>query len=210
MKSILIKNTCLSILILFFIFACNEKPSGNQKPPTSKQVEKPVSSSNSFLYINDSTNVQLVEIISENNGNTRVNTKNETFFGERKGDKLKYYDQQDNFRFEIKYKDSSFKLRDRQSQLLWKVKQYDNKIKLSNSEEMANPIEIKLKNAQKIVIYRNGEEVQTIRIDPDKTPLNISNAFFTTGFKNNYHAGILNLDELSAIEKYLLIAELNR
>ncbi|MEL6562466.1 MAG: hypothetical protein AAFQ94_30125 [Bacteroidota bacterium] len=76
---------------------------------------------------------------------------------------------------------------------------------------MENPIEIKLKNDQKIVIYKNGTEDQTIRIDSSKSPLNISNQYFSNGsFKNSYHAAILSLNELSADEKYMLMAELNR
>ena len=210
MKLKIIKNTCLSIFMLLLIFSCGDKSTGNSNSKTSAPVRQQQVANGTFLYISDSSNIQQVEIVLEASGNTKINTQRGSYFGEKKGDKLKYYDQQDNFRFEIKYKDTSFKLRDRNSELLWKVKTYDKKIKLANNEEMANPIEIKLKNEQKIVIYKNGEESKTIRIDASKNPLNISNSYFTSGFKNNYQAGILNLDELSLDEKYFLLAELNR
>lgn len=214
MKLNIIRNICLSALMVLFLFSCGGNSTGGGDSYSSTPVTsaaKASAQSASFLYISDINNVQLAELILESGGNNKINTKNGTFFGEKKGDKLKYYDQQDNFRYEVKYKESSFKLRDRNSALLWKVKTYDNKIKLSNNEEMENPIEIKLKNDQKIVVYKNGAEDQTIRIDLSKSPLNISNQYYSNGsFKNIYHAAILNLSELNTDEKYMLIAELNR
>ena len=211
MKSKIITNTCLNVCLLLLLFSCGEKPSDNstsEKVPTSTST-KPTATG-SFLYISDESNSQLTEIGLETNGNSKITTRNGVLFGEKKGDKLKYYDQQNSFKMEIKYKDSSFKLRNSSSELLWKVKTYDNKIKLSNNEEMTAPIEIKLKNDQKIVVYKDGTEATTIRIDPSKNPLNIANKYFTSGFRNNYHAGILVLDELNPDEKYCIIAELNR
>lgn len=215
MKLNIIKNICLSTIFGLVLFSCGNSSTGNSETYSNKPTTTPATQASSptsaFLYISDSGNIQLAEIVLEPGGSCRINTKNGTFFGEKKGDKLKYYDQQNNFRYEIKYKESSFKIRDQNSSLLWKIKTYDNKIKLSNNEEMENPIEIKLKNDQKIVVSKNGAEVQTIRIDPSKSPLNISNQYFSNGsFKNNYHAAIMNLTELSSDEKYMLISELNR
>jgi len=211
MKLTIIKNTCFSLLLLFIVVACENTPNNNSSNSKSVSASSSNTTSNSkYLYVSNSANIQQAELVLENNGNTKVIIGSETFFGEKKGDKLKYYDQQNNLSYEIKYKETSFKLRDHNSQLLWKVKQYDHKIKLSSNEEMNNAIEVKLKNDQKIVILRPGQDEQVVRIDAGKTPLKIGDQFLTTGFENNYHAGILLLDNLTPVEKYLLLAELNR
>lgn len=211
MKLTHIRNTLLSILTVLLLVSCGDnKPTGskNEKPGKSATVTSSAGSEK-FLYISDKSNIQIAEIIIAKDG-TNINLKGQTFFGEKKGDKLKYYDQQNNMRYEIKYKDGGFKLRDSNSELLWKIKVYDAKIKLANNEEMNRPVEIKVKSEKKLTTYKDGVESKVVRIDPTKTPLNINNTFYTRGFENNYHSAILLLDELNDLEKYMIIAELNR
>ncbi|MGB3466354.1 MAG: hypothetical protein WBA74_13835 [Cyclobacteriaceae bacterium] len=211
MKLTRIKNTLLSLVVLLAIASCGDnKPTENRNTTTSPAPSTSAQKSKeSFLYVSDESDNQIAELVLAGNDAT-INYESRTFFGERKGDKLKYYDQQNNMLYEIKYKENSFKLRDSNSALLWKVKTYDNKIKLADNEEMENPIEIKKKSDNKYVVYRNGEESKVIRIESDKLPININNTYYTRGFTNNYHSAILLMDDFKDLEKYMILVELNR
>ncbi|MCV6629474.1 MAG: hypothetical protein OIF50_06410 [Flavobacteriaceae bacterium] len=76
-----------------------------------------------------------------------------------KSDKKKYYDQDNQVVYEIKYKPTSFKLRTPSSKLLWKVKLYENKVKISDNEENTNPYEIKKMAPSVFKLTKNDQKI---------------------------------------------------
>ena len=92
----------------------------------------------------------------QNNNDTEIVVSQYTS-EKTKADKRKYYDQNNNVVYEVKYKSDGFKLRTASSTLLWKVKLYNDKVKISNNEENLNAYEIKKVGANEIKLEKDNE-----------------------------------------------------
>jgi hypothetical protein len=118
--------------------------------------------------------------------------------------------------FEIKPdKDSDgFKLRAPDGSLRWKVKITPEKIKISNNEQNANAFELKLREGDRVKVVAPGEkEVGNVRFDRAASKTEIENAdrktAFTVDSANPSGAyGVLLLDSIPEMERYILAAEI--
>lgn len=201
----------MSILLLLFLTNCGgnqESTQHSQSNTVPQTTTNTATAANQFLYISDQNNTQVAEIAIASDGNVVITTTNGKFFGEPKGEKLKFYNNSEQMVAEIKYSESGFKVRDANSALKWKVKAYDEKIKIANNESMDNPLEIKLKNAQKITVAENGSE-ETIRIDPNDANVLIGK-YYARGFQNNYHHAILADNRFTMLDKCMILMEINK
>ena len=206
MKSALIKNTLFSILLALCCLGCSSNSSKTtQEKATS--VSASTQEANSHFYINSATNENLAEIMINKN-ELIVETPDTDLFGVLKGEKRKYYDRNDEYRYAVKYKNGeSFKLRDQQEQLLWKVKLYDDKIKISRTEEMTDAYKINL-SGSKIKLKKDDTEIESIRFIPDEQTIRIKDQYAVRNFGNSLATGILLIEGMPAIERYIICAEL--
>ena len=133
MKSAITKNISIYILLFLIACSCGEKQSNHQVEKSTQSQTSVVSQSSNYLYITDQNNAQVAEIAIAPNGSVVLTTAEGKYFGEPKGVKLKFYNDNDQFVAEIKYGDSGFKVRDANSELRWKVKTYENKIKIADN-----------------------------------------------------------------------------
>ena len=201
---ILISSIFFSLLI-----SCGGS-NNNQHQESSESYQEPIPApvkATSNYYINSSSNEGLAEIIFEHNG-VIVRTPKGDLFGELKGDKRKYYNQNDQFRNAVKFKEGSFKLRDENEELLWKVKIYDDKIKLANNEEMTDPFDVRFSDSNKIKVKKNGEEIAALRMVSGDSFVNVGDNYVVRNFDNSLAIGILLIDDIQQEHKFLLAAEI--
>ena len=175
-------------------------------PVESTQSDE--SKNGEFFYISNQQNLSLAEIRKKDN-ELAVKIGSDTYFGEKKrDDKRKYFDQNNKFRYAVKYKDDAFKLRDSNEQLLWKVKIKEGKISIANNEEMTNPFTVRYYDEGRIKVEEGDKEINSIRFDRSADFINVGTNYNLRNFNNSFAAGVLMLPKISDTEKYLICAEL--
>ncbi|RMA64290.1 hypothetical protein [Ulvibacter antarcticus] len=163
-------------------------------------------------------------LIGCNNTNTNTNNNNSSSTSTSnsgsqytskmsKSDKKKFYDQNDNVVYEVKYKSDAFKLRTASSQLIWKVKLYDDKVKISDNEENLNPYEIKIMGAQEAKLTKNDETVArtTYESATSSQTINFEDASQSAITKEMSYSPALLVEAISEIPKdqqQIIISEL--
>lgn len=129
-----------------------------------------------------------------------------------KSDKRKYYNENDDVIYEVKYKPEGFKLRTPSSDLLWKIKLYDTKIKISDNEENLNPYEIKLINQYEAKLVKEETEIARIQFDAAQKLLHIKGETEKKLNKESYQPSILvdMISQIPEIQRNIIKEELNR
>jgi hypothetical protein len=135
---------------------------------------------------------------------------------ERDSGKRKYQVDGGAVLFEIKPDDDSdgFKLRAPDGSLRWKVKITPEKIKISNNEQNANPFELKVRDGDRVKVFAPGEkEAGNVRFDraASKTEVETADgktAFVVEGSQASGAYGVLLLDAIPQVERYILAAEI--
>lgn len=129
-----------------------------------------------------------------------------------KSDKKKYFDNNKNVVYEIKYKPDGFKLRTASSKLLWKLKLYDDKVKISDNEENLNPYEIKLTGTYKAKLVKNDETLARTSYDLESKKQSISSIIDAQPefLQSSYSPSLLvnSISEIPKDQKQILINEL--
>ena len=118
--------------------------------------------------------------------------------------------------FEIKPDDDSegFKLRGPDGKLRWKVKLTPEKIKISDNEENNNPFELKMREGDRLKVVAPGErELGNVRFDRAATKTEIETAsgatkFVVEGSRPSRAYGVLLLDSIPDVQRYILAAEI--
>jgi len=110
--------------------------------------------------------------------------------------------------FEVKGDDDGFKLRTPAGALLYKVKFYDDKVKVSDNEENANPFELKMREGDRVKVVGPGEKEMgdvraTVVEDAGGKKL-----FDLSGRAGSASYGVLLLDKLPPVQRYIVLAEL--
>ena len=175
-------------------------------PSTHKPVEIRRADGSPFLTITDRDGT--VEIAFTENGQARV------LSGEsRDSGKRKYHIGSGAVLFEIKPGDGDgFKLRTPDGSLRWKVKVAAEKIKISDNNENDQPFELKLKEGGRVkVVAPRDRELGNVRVSGTK--LEIENAggtklYTVDGASPEGAYGVLLLEEIDPVQRYILLAEL--
>lgn len=208
-----IKNTSFKftfIITLLALWSCSGGGSTHENEQVSETpaVQPQAAEAPKSYYITNSENVSLAEITGGGSELT-INTQTGTLFGIMKSeDKRKYYDQNDQFRYAVKFKDDAFKLRNEKEELIWKVKLKDGKIKIANNEEMTGAYEIHRYDDGRIKLKQNDNEIGVIRYEPDVPRIDVQGKYFLRNFGGSYAPGILLIPGMGEVEKYIICAEL--
>ncbi|UII19456.1 hypothetical protein [Fulvivirga ligni] len=176
--------------------------------PIEYPQEKEPLDAGDYYYINNQKNISLAEIII-NGKDLVLHVGDETLVGDlKRDDKRKYYDNNDNFRYAVKYKDrESFKLRDSNEELLWKVKIKEDKISIANNEEMNNAFDIRIYDGNRIKLKKSDSEINSMRFDPNSDFLEVED-YSLRGFKNTMAPAVLMIPDMKPLEKYIICTEL--
>lgn len=110
--------------------------------------------------------------------------------------------------FEVKPGDNlGFKLRMADGKLRWKVKVAPDKIKISDNEENNNPFELKVRDGGRFKVVAPGDrELGNVRADAVEDAS--GKKLFTVTGKKSAGYGVLLLDQIPEIERYILVAEI--
>ena len=118
--------------------------------------------------------------------------------------------------FEVKPDNDSegFKLRLADGTLRWKVKVSADKIKISDNEQNANPFELKVREGDRVKVVGPGDaEVGNVRLDKAGAKTEVENAagkaaFVVEGSRPSGAYGVLLLDAVPQVQRYIVLAEL--
>jgi len=112
----------------------------------------------------------------------------------------------------VKPKDSGFKVKNPEGKLRWKVKISDEKIKISDNEENKNPYVLKIKS-EKIKVSRGDTFLGEVKFYPDAGKIKVKDLsnidlYKVKTSKLSAMYGVLLMDDIPNMEKYILMAEL--
>ena len=126
----------------------------------------------------------------------------------RESGKRKYSVEGGGVLYEVKPGDDlGFKLRMSDGKLRWKVKVAADKIKISDNEENKNPFELKTREGDRIKVVAPGDrELGNVR-GGDVEDATGAKKFTATG-KASAGYGVLLLDGIPELERYILVAEI--
>lgn len=210
MKSIFIQIISFSLISTIFI-NCEEKKRQHKEtapePVVATESEASSYSVEKHFYINDSTNTSLAEIVIGSE-ELAIKAGDFTLFGILKNAKRKYYNLNDEHDYSVKLSDGGFKLRDYNEQLLWKVKLKENKISVADNENMDQAFEIKLPEPGRIKLEQNDEKLNSIRFMPSDVSMKVNGVYSIRNFNQSLSPGILLIDSIEPIQKYILCAEI--
>ena len=135
---------------------------------------------------------------------------------ERDSGKRKYQLDGGAVAFEVKPDDDSdgFKLRTADGKLRWKVKVTPEKIKISDNEQNEHPFELKVREGDRVKVVAPGDkEVGNVRFDraASKTEIETAGgktAFVVAGAQPSGACGVLLLESIPMVERYILAAEI--
>lgn len=204
----------MSILLLA---ACGDEPVETVQPVATTQA--PTSSPNATT-VRGADGSELLTIHASGHGveiSFLENGTKRTLRGEDKDSgKRKYSVDGGPVLFEIKPDNDSegFKLRSPDGKLLWKVKVTPEKIKISDNEENANPFELKMREGDRLKVVAPGErELGNVRFDRAATKTEIETAsgatkFVVEGSRPSRAYGVLLLDSIPEVQRYILAAEI--
>ena len=209
MKSMLIKITLRSVLagLLIILGGCgNTAEKGTTSRETTTTQVTPLAKK--VFYINTINNESLAEL-SEDGDQWVVSMATDNLFGIlKKAEKRKYYTQNDQLRYTVKYQENDFKLNDQNEALLYKVKCYADHIKIAYNNEMDDSYRIGRSSADRIKLKRNDEEISTLRLKMDDAFTTIKDRYTVRNFGNSLALGVLMMDEIPEEHKFILCAEL--
>ena len=145
--------------------------------------------------------------ISESSGTVEIRFAGKTIHGwMRDSGKRKYENDAGTVLFEVKPGDEGFKLRTEDGKLRWKVKIKDAKVKVSDNEENNNPFELKAREGDRVKVVAPGDrELGNVR------GKNVEDASGKTLYVVDAPSaayGVLLLDSIPEVERYILVAEL--
>jgi hypothetical protein len=111
--------------------------------------------------------------------------------------------------FEVKPGDDlGFKVRMADGKLRWKVKVAADKIKISDNEENKNPFELKTREGDRFKVVAPGDrELGNVRADGAVEDAS-GKTMFTAAGKKSAAYGVLLLDSIPDLERYIVTAEL--
>ncbi|MDW7694501.1 hypothetical protein R9C00_07100 [Flammeovirgaceae bacterium SG7u.111] len=214
MKSKHIKNSlpkAFIALVLLAFCACSDKKESVQNEEQVEQLATPdaapVSSVKEF-YISNKENISLA-VVTVDGPSLNINVGGEMLFGDLKGEKRKYYDQQNQLVYSVKHKaGESFKLRDKDEKLLWKVKVAGDKVKIANNEEMTNPYQINVYEEGRVKLKLGEEDRGSIRYEKGAAMMEVNGTYFLRNFTGSHAPGVLMISEMDETEKFVICAEL--
>lgn len=211
MKSRRTKNTFLSGLLglLVFLNSCGSSSEEKKTQAVATDATTPTTlPSKKAFYINTATNEALAEI-SDEGDQLVVSIGPVNLFGVlKKEDKRKYYNQNDQLRYTLKYKENDFKLNDQNEALLWKIKQYQDHIKISNNDDMNHSYRIGRPETNRIKVKRDNNDIAALRIKMDDPFTRIREKYTVRNFGNSLALGVLLIDEIPEEQKFVICAEL--
>lgn len=126
----------------------------------------------------------------------------------RESGKRKYSVEGGGVLFEVKPGDDlGFKLRMADGKLRWKVKVAADKIKVSDNEENKNPFELKTREGDRVKVVAPGDrELGNVRGGAVEDASGAKK--FTATGKPSAGYGVLLLDGIPELERYILVAEI--
>ncbi|MEA2490446.1 MAG: hypothetical protein QOH21_2238 [Acidobacteriota bacterium] len=173
---------------------------------THKPVEIRRADGTPFLTVTDRDGT--TQIAFTENGQQHVLTGESRDTGKRK-----YHIDSGAVLFEIKPGDGDgFKLRTPDGALRWKVKITAEKVKISDNNENDRPFELKLREAGRVkVVAPVDRELGNVRVSGAK--IEVENAggtklYTIDGATSEAAYGVLLLDEIDPVQRYILLAEL--
>ena len=122
--------------------------------------------------------------------------------------KRKYQNEAGAVLFEIKPSDDDdgFKLRTEDGKLRWKIKIKDAKVKVSDNEENNNPFELKARDGDRVKVVAPGDrELGNVRAGRVEDASG-KTLYVVDASRGAY--GVLLLDSIPEVERYILVAEL--
>ncbi len=178
-----------------------ESPEDNAPGPSTTPVKKQ-------YYINNTNNESLAEISVEAD-QLIVSMATVDLFGIAKNDgKRKYFDQNDQMRFAVRYKGNDFKLRDQNEELLWKVKIEEDHVKIAHNEEMTDAYRISIPENHRIKVKTDDQVIGAIRVKADDPLTRIKEQYSVRNFGSSFALGVLLIEDIPDEQKFLICAEL--
>lgn len=202
-----------SLLVTVFILlnGCGGKNEVVESEPENNPdstTDPGPNATNLVYYMNTMNNEKLAEISNEGE-QIIVSLNAYNLFGAlKRADKRKYFNQNDELKYTVKYKEDGFKLNDKNETLLWKVKLYDDHIKISNNEEMTNSYRIGRSESNKIKLKKGDDEIAALRIKSGDAFLNVQEKYSLRNFGSSLALGVLLINDMPEEEKVMLCAEL--
>ena len=158
---------------------------------------------------------QQVAQVKVEGDNTRIEFGSTSLAGQQKETgKRKYQNAAGALTAEVKADDDqAFKVRTPDAKLLWKIKLGPEKIKIANNEEMNNPFAIEIKEANRMKVYRNEQEIGDVRFRGANGKVKVETAAGSTAFTANASRisagyGVLLMSDIPEAERYIIVAEL--
>jgi len=207
------------IVVLILLAGCHPHEADEAPPPpratpaTATTSTTTSSSSNANVAVRGADGKELLTI-AEKGGNVEIafvasDGAKRTLRGDmRESGKRKYSVGDGGVMFEVKPgDDQGFKLRLADGKLHWKVKVAAEKIKVSDNEENKNPFELKVRDGGRFKVVAPGDrELGNVR---DGAVEDASGKkMFTFEGKTSAAYGVLLLDSIPEIERYILVAEI--
>jgi len=194
----------IPLITILFISSCKN----NTETNTSKDsVTKTVTTTSTIEEANITiSNANDVNIGGFNLDPLEIYANEKKYVLKNKPNKHKFYTNGTMF-YEVKFKESSFKLRDQNSNLLWKIKIYPDKIKISDNEENENAYVIK-NYPEKVKIKRNDTEIIQVRLDKNSLYVNEKIVYKTSKNIDSYALAVLAIDAIPEDQRIFILAEL--
>ena len=210
-----ISHLCVYSIIALTLLSCGGKKTNNTNNTTSTTTSENTTTTTNTnsappapieIKLGDNT---FGEISSLNENETTIKLGNKLITGRlSKNDKTKYYDPAGDVIAEIKYKETSFKLRKPDGTLLWKVNINDNKIKVSDNPENKDPYEVKKKEGV-YKVKRHNEELGKVTFDGNNVKVKTPEGSFKLVSNNDSYAfGVLAMKKVPAEHRLIIMAEL--
>ncbi|MEM9857910.1 MAG: hypothetical protein AAF843_11155 [Bacteroidota bacterium] len=208
----LLSSPLFGLAALVFISCGSKHNTDTAESETSEisnsSTESASVSKNLSYSINSIANEKIAEI-SISGEELIISLTSEKLFGIlKKADKRKYFDQNDQLRYTVKYKQDGFKLNAQDESLRWKIKLFDDHLKISNNNEMAGSYRIGFSRSNKMKVKKDDLEVATLRVKEGDTFITIKDKYNLRNFGNSLALGILLIDSIPENEKIILCAEL--
>ncbi len=206
----------IAVSLLFIAAACRERAGGSEEVARVAKTTTPTAASGvtttpppGGVTIRRADGSEVV-VIHRTGENMEIRYGGTVLNGEsRESGKRKYRSGNGPVVFEIKPNENGFKLRTADGALRWKVKISADKIKISDNEENNNPFELKRKEGDRVKVVAPGErELGAVRgtavEDANKKEL----FRIDGGGASSAAYGVLLLDPIPEMQRYILLAEL--
>jgi len=192
----------ITLIAILFISGCKN----NTETNTTKDSVTDTTTTTDMEANTSISNANGVNIGGFNLDPLEIYANGKKYLHKSKPNKHKFYTN-GTMVYEVKFKESSFKLRDKNSNLLWKVKIYPDKIKISDNEENENAYIIK-NYPEKIKIKRNDIELTQVKLDQSTLYANDKIIYKISNNPDSYAFAILAIDAIPVDQRIFILAEL--